>query len=155
MKIADLRCHAWIFATSVVAGCVTAPSPNQAPPLLPHTTARDDSASYVYVGECCHFASSGGNVTLYDTGLSGIARRITKGITTPGFMTVDGSGRLYVIMDQFYEGVVTEYDRGSFSPSRRIGKDDAWAVATDSSNNGSNRGCTRPFEWWRCNASPR
>jgi DNA-binding beta-propeller fold protein YncE len=134
MKIADLRCHAWALA-AVVAGCATAPSPNQAAPSLPQTTARDDSASYVYVGECCHFAGSGGNVTLYDSGLTGIARRITKGITTPSFVTVDGSGRLYVIMDQFYAGAVTEYDPGSSSPSRRIEKDDAWALATDSSNN--------------------
>ena len=135
MKIADLRCHAWVLVAAVVAACATAPSPNQAPRLLPQTTARHDSASYVYVGECCRFANSGGNVTLYDTGLTGVARRITKGITDPGLMTVDGSGRFYVIMNQFYKGVVTEYDPGSLSPSRRIENDDAWALATDSSNN--------------------
>jgi hypothetical protein len=38
-------------------------------------------------------------------------------------------------MNQDFYGVVTEYDGGSLSPSRRLASKGAWAVATDSSNN--------------------
>ncbi len=132
MNIADLRYHAWALAAAVLAGCATAPSANPAPPLLPVAgSVAHTLASYVFVSECC----GRGSITLYNLGLTGVAERITKGAAYPGVITVDRSGRLYDIIDQIYDGSVTEYDRGSDMPSRQIEKDYAWAVATDSANN--------------------
>ena len=133
MNIANLRCHAWAVAAAVLAGCATVPSPNPASPLLPATgSAAHTSASYVFVSECC----GRGSITLYNLGLTGVAERITKGAAYPGPIMVDRSGRLYDIIGQhYYDGAVTEYDRGSLIPSRKIEKDYAWAVATDSANN--------------------
>jgi sugar lactone lactonase YvrE len=132
MSIADLRCYAWAVAAALLVGCATAPSPNPAPPLLPAAgSAAHTLASYVFVSECC----GGGSITLYNLGLAGVAERITKGAAYPGLITVDRSGRLYDIVDQYYDGAVTEYDRGSVIPSRQIENDDAWALATDSANN--------------------
>jgi len=132
MKIADLRCQTWAVATAILAGCATAPSANPATPLLPAAgRAAHTLASYVFVSECC----GRGSITLYNLGLAGVAERITKGAAYPGLITVDRSGRLYDIIDQIYDGAVTEYDRGSVIPSRHIEKDDAWAVTTDSANN--------------------
>jgi hypothetical protein len=93
--------------------------------------------SYVYVGECCHFSNTG-EVTVYDLALTAVARKITSGVTTPSFITVDRSGRLYTInqFPYFYDnGGVTEYDRGSEDPSRSIKLEGAWAAATDGENN--------------------
>ncbi len=136
MNIADLRCHAWVVAAAILAGCTIAPSANPAPPLLPAAgRAAHTLASYVFVSECCRYASGGGSITLYTLGLTGVAERITKGAANPGLITIDRSGRLYDIVGRYYDGAVTEYDRGSVSPSRRIEKDDAWAVATDSASN--------------------
>ena len=136
MNIADLRCHAWVVAAAILAGCAIAPSANPAPPLLPAAgRAAHTLASYVFVSECCRFANGGGSITLYTLGLTGVAERITKGAANPGLITIDRSGRLYDIVGRYYDGAVTEYDRGRVSPSRRIEKDDAWAVATDSASN--------------------
>ena len=87
MKIAGLRCHAWALAAATLAGCAAAQAPNQVPPLVPQTTNRDnhESASYVYAAECCRFASFGGNITLYEPALAGVARTITKGVGEAGF----------------------------------------------------------------------
>jgi hypothetical protein len=119
MKIAGLRCHAWALAGATLAGCAAAQAPNQVPSLVPQTTNGNshESASHVYVAECCHFASSGGNITLYGPALAGVARTITKGVGEADFITVDRSGRLSAI-NRFYSGTVTEWDRGSLSPSR-------------------------------------
>jgi hypothetical protein len=132
MNIANLRCHAWAVAAALLAGCATAPSANPASPLLPVAgSPAHTPASYVFVSECC----GRGSITLYNVELTGVVERITKGAAYPGVITVDRSGRLYDIVDQIYDGSVTEYDRGSVMPSRRIEKDYAWAVATDSANN--------------------
>jgi sugar lactone lactonase YvrE len=132
MNIADLRGHALFVAAAILAGCGTAPSANPATPLLPAAgRAAHTLASYVFVSECC----GRGSITLYNLGLAGVAERITKGAAYPGLITVDRSGRLYDIIDQIYDGAVTEYDRGSVIPSRKIEKDYAWAVATDGANN--------------------
>ncbi|MFY9738290.1 MAG: hypothetical protein WAK11_04470 [Candidatus Cybelea sp.] len=136
MKIAGLRCHAWALAAATLAGCAAAQAPNQVPPLVPQTTNRDnhESASYVYAAECCRFASFGGNITLYEPALAGVARTITKGVGEADFITVDRSGRLSAI-DRFYSGTVTEWDRGSLSPSRHFQLKGAWAAATDDADN--------------------
>jgi DNA-binding beta-propeller fold protein YncE len=132
MDIADLRYHAWAVAAALLVGCATAPSANPAPPLLPVAgSAAHTLASYVFVSECCGH----GSITLYNLGLTGVAEQITKGGAYPGVITVDRSGRLYDIIDQIYDGSVTEYDRGSDTPSRHIEKDYARAVAADSANN--------------------
>jgi DNA-binding beta-propeller fold protein YncE len=131
MKIADIRYHAWALAAAALAGCAATPSANPARPLLPAAgRVAHTLASYVFVSECC----GRGSITLYNIGLTGVAERITKGAAYPGVITVDRSGRLYDIMDQIYDGSVTEYDRGSDMPSRQIEKDYAWAIATDSAN---------------------
>jgi hypothetical protein len=136
MNIADLRCHSWTVAAAILAGCAITPSVNPALPLLPGAGGGAHTlASYVFVSECCHFASGGCSITLYNLGLTGVAERITKVAANPGFITVDRSGRLYDIVDRYYDGAVTEYDRGSTIPSRSIEKNDTWAVATDSANN--------------------
>jgi hypothetical protein len=107
-------------------------SPNPAQPLLPAAVRADHTlASYVFVSECC----GRGSITLYNLGLTGVVERITKGAAYPGVITVDRSGRLYDITGRIYDGAVTEYDRGSVIPSRKIENDDAWAVTTDSENN--------------------
>lgn len=135
MKVVPLRCRVWALAAAVLAGCA-AQSPSQVPPVLTPTIVRDARALpfYVYAGECCRYASSGGDVTVYDLGLSGVALKITKGITSPDFMTVDRSGRLYVI-NRYWNSVVTEYDHGAKSPSRSFKLTNAYAATTDSSNN--------------------
>ncbi|HLY03293.1 MAG TPA: hypothetical protein VKR56_12460 [Candidatus Cybelea sp.] len=130
MRIAALRRHSLAVAASVLAGCAGAQAP---PPLLPSTANRThDLASYVYVGQCCNFFNQD-VVTVYDLGLTGVARTITKGVNEPDYVTVDHSGRLYYI-NWFGSGVI-EYDRGSEKPSRRIKLRGAWAAANDSSNN--------------------
>ncbi|HLY02286.1 MAG TPA: hypothetical protein VKR56_07280 [Candidatus Cybelea sp.] len=129
MHIADLRCHAWAVAAALLVGCATAPSANPALPVA--GSAAHTPASYIFVSECCGH----GSITLYELGLTGVGERIRKGAAYPGPITVDHSGRVYDIVDQIYDGAVTEYDRGSLIPSRQIENDYASAVATDSANN--------------------
>jgi len=90
--------------------------------------------SFVYLAQCCQPQfSNKGNVTLYDLGLGKVARTITKGISNPWTITVDRSGRLYVVGFGYTQGLI-EYDAGSDRPSRRIKLSYAWAAATDASN---------------------
>ena len=136
MIIADLRCHAWAVAAAILAGCTAAPSPNAVQALPPPAAGRPAHtlARYVFVAECCRFNESGGNITLYEPALAGVARTITDGVGEADFITVDGSGRLYAV-NRFYGGTVTEYDRGSLTPTRHFRSKGAWAAATDDSNN--------------------
>ncbi|MBV8530500.1 MAG: hypothetical protein JO104_04215 [Candidatus Eremiobacteraeota bacterium] len=150
MNIADLRCHASAVAAAVLVGCAAAQSPNQASPLVPSTTARSAHKlkSYVYVGLCCSFFNKD-EIVVYDLALTGVARTITKRVTSPTYLTVDRSGRLYYVNG--YSGSVTEYDRGSENPSRDIKLHGALAVATDSSNNLYLAACPRciPYGYGR------
>jgi hypothetical protein len=136
MKIAGPRCLA-LAAAGVLAGCATIQSLGPGPAFVP--TANGEAhkpASFLYLAECCQqLFSNRGDITLYDLGLTRVARTITKHVSNPSAITVDRAGRLYMIswLDAF-QGV-TEYDAGSERPSRRIKLPYAWAAATDVSNN--------------------
>lgn len=132
------------------AGCGSQPigapgvvAQSQARAIAVHSDRGTHKLAYVYVGECCHFYNTGA-VALYDLALTEVVRTINK-VVTPSYITVDRSGRLYTI-SQLYS--VTEYDRGSEGPSRRIRLPGAWAAVTDSSNNLYVAACTSciPYE---------
>jgi sugar lactone lactonase YvrE len=112
--------------------------PNEVPGRIsqaPAFRADRKPASYVYLAQCCRqLFSNHGEITLYDLKLAGVARTITKGVSDPSFITVDRAGRIYLISYDYLHGV-TEYDAGSEHPSRNIKLANAWAAATDSSNN--------------------
>jgi sugar lactone lactonase YvrE len=141
-------------AVSLLAGCGGLQTPIAAPYAMPqapaaagHTHSRSPAlvrpangdahkpTSFLYLAQCCQqIFSNRGNITLYDLGLTGVARTITKGVSNPSFITVDRAGRLYMVSWDDLRGV-TEYDAGSERPSRGIKLPDAWAAATDGSNN--------------------
>ena len=153
MNVAGFRRYASGVVAALLVGCATAQSPNQAPPLLPPAErGAPKLASYVYVGECCRF-NDDGEVILYDQALTAVARKITEGVTTPDFITVDRSGRLYDINHFDGYGLVIEYDRGSETPSRRINLRGAWAAATDSANNLYVASCTSCLPYGTGNGS--
>jgi len=87
------------------------------------------------MAQCCdRLFSNHGNITQYDPQLTGVARTITKGVFNPSFLTVDGTGRVYMTSWLDEDQGVTEYDAGSERPSRRIDIPYAWVAATDTSN---------------------
>lgn len=135
MKIVSPRSLALIVA-SVLAGCATSQIPGPGPLLVPSANGEAPKpASFLYLAQCCGgLFSNHGAITLYDLGLTGISRTITKGVLDPRFITVDRAGRIYVTSYDYLRGV-TEYDAGSERPSRRIELPNAWAAATDVSNN--------------------
>jgi DNA-binding beta-propeller fold protein YncE len=111
-------------------GAAAALPQSQTHAIAAHGSRGTHNPAYVYVGECCHFYNTGA-VALYDLALTEVVRTITK-VSTPDYITIDRSGRLYTI--NRFHGSVTEYDRGSEEPSRRIKLRGSWAAATDSSN---------------------
>ena len=128
-------------AVALLAGCGGSQTPIAPPYAMPQAQAAavngdaHKPASFLYLAQCCRrLFSNHGNVTLYDLGLTGVARTITKGVSNPSFITVDRAGRLYTISWDYLRGV-TECDAGKESPSRRIKLPDAWAAATDGSDN--------------------
>jgi hypothetical protein len=51
--------------------------------------------AFLYLAQCCRQSfSNHGNITLYDLGLTGVARTITKGVSNPFFISVDRAGRI-------------------------------------------------------------
>jgi DNA-binding beta-propeller fold protein YncE len=159
-------------AVSLLAGCGGLQTPIAAPyamPQAPAAAVRTHSrgpalvrsngdahkpASFLYLAQCCQqLFSNRGNITLYDLGLTGVARTIIKGVSNPFFITVDRAGRIYYTSWLDYSQGVIEYDAGSESPSRRIKLDGAWTVATDSSNNLYVALCLTCFEYHSGNSS--
>jgi hypothetical protein len=127
----------------------------QSPGLVPSANGEAHKpAAFLYLAQCCRqIFSNHGNITLYDLGLTGVARTITKGVSNPFFISVDRAGRIYYTSWLDYLGGVTEYDAGSESPSRRIKLDGARTVATDSSNNLYVALCPTCFEYHSGNSS--
>jgi hypothetical protein len=129
-----------ISTAALIGGCGGSQPPTNAPGAMPQAPAAavhpaHAPRSFLYMAQCCEPEfSNKGNVTLYDIGLSKIARTITKGISNPWAITVDRAGRLYMVGFDYTLGVI-EYDAGSDRPSRRIKLSYAWAAATDASNN--------------------
>ena len=121
-------------AAAVLAGCGGL---RQAPGLVPSANAEAKKpAPFLYFAQCCRqIFSNRGNITLYDLGLSGVARTITKGVSNPSFITVDRAGRIYYTSWLDYLQGVIEYDAGNKIPSRRIRLPYAWVAATDGANN--------------------
>jgi hypothetical protein len=160
-------------AAAILTGCGGSQPPIVAPYAMPqapaaavHThswgpalvrSANGDAhkpASFLYLAQCCQqLFSNRGNITLYDLGLTGVARTITKGVSNPFFITVDRAGRIYYTSWLDYFRGVIEYDAGSESPSRRIKLDGARTVATDSSNNLYVALCPTCFEYHSGNSS--
>ena len=130
---------AFAIGTAMVLGACGGSQPQIGmPAVMPGAAAKGDShktRSFLYMAQCCQpVFSNQGNITVYDLGLTRIARTITKGVSNPSFITVDRAGRLYMTSEFSYQGVV-EYDPGSERPSRRIKLGGAWAAVTDGSNN--------------------
>ena len=126
-----------LVASLLVSACNGAGAPSQA--LLPTAESLKipASGSYLFVANCCG-ALNHGDVTVYDPGETKIARHITQGDFDPMDIVVDRAATLYVL-DQSEGGpggvTVTEYDRGSHLPSRRIdGLYWATTLAVDRSN---------------------
>jgi sugar lactone lactonase YvrE len=149
-------------AIAMLAGCGVlrlAQDDTQPPIGIPGLTsqapaARDKPAAFLYLAQCCRqIFSNHGSITLYDLGLTGVARTITKGVSDPFFISVDHAGRIYYTSWLDYFEGITEYDAGSESPSRRIKLDGAWTVATDSSNNLYVALCPACFEYHSGNSS--
>jgi sugar lactone lactonase YvrE len=140
----------WCVAAAALAGCG-----GPQPALVPSANgAAHKPAAFLYLAQCCQqIFSNHGNITLYDLGLTGVARTITKGVSNPFFISVDRAGRIYYTSWLDYLGGVTEYDTGSESPSRRIKLDGARSVATDSSNNLYVALCPTCFEYHSGNSS--
>lgn len=136
-RIANRYVLSIMAAGAMLVGCGQQPRSG-----IPDTTSEAPAvhadrkpASYVYVAQCCRQSfSNHGEITLYDRKLSGVARTITKGVSNPSFITVDRAGRIYLISYDYLHGV-TEYDAGSKRPSRNIKLANAFAAATDGSNN--------------------
>ncbi|MGA8576906.1 MAG: hypothetical protein WB609_14635 [Candidatus Cybelea sp.] len=98
----------------------------------PSAAGRSTSAgAYLYVGGCCPVLSHGG-ITVYDPGLGGVDRRISRDANNAYDLGFDTTGRLYIV-DRW--GAVVEFDRGSRRRSRRLELFGAWGVALDSANN--------------------
>jgi len=94
-------------------------------PGLPQTAHPDagKSGAYAYVANCCGVLNNG-DVTVYDSGLTSLEHRQTAGAAFPMTIAVDTAGTLYVLNESSDgpQGIaVTEYDRGSHTPARRIG----------------------------------
>jgi hypothetical protein len=127
----------------------------QGPSLVPSANGKAHKpAAFLYLAQCCRkIFSNHGTITLYDLGLTGVARTITKGVSNPFFISVDRAGRIYYTSWLDYLQGVIEYDAGSESPSRRIKLDGARTVATDSSNNLYVALCPTCFEYHSGNSS--
>lgn len=137
MKIVSPRCLA-LAAAGLLAGCATTQNVGLVPPEFAPSATGDahKPASFVYLAQCCvQLFSNRGDIMLYDLGLTGIARTITKGVSNPSSLTVDRTGRIYMVSGLDALQGVTEYDAGSEKPSRRIKLPYAWAATTDRSNN--------------------
>jgi len=145
-----------LAAVPLLAACAT-----QIPgmgPNVPQSVNADArlTAPFLYVAECCEqeFTNGAGTITLYDPGLSRVARTIKKGVANPWFITVDKTGRTYMVsFDDSPGGGVTEYDVGSMRPSRHIKLQYAWATATDESNNLYVASCPTCYPYIRGNGS--
>jgi len=135
MTIAGLRASALSTALVLLPGCGAL----QAPTGLPSSASQAPSAaqrststgSYLYVGGCCPVLSHGG-ITVYDAGLGGVDRRISRDANSAYNIAFDKTGRLYIVD---WWGEVVEFDPGSRRRSRRLELFGAWAVALDSANN--------------------
>lgn len=124
------------IAAVLLAGCGGSQLSTGEPAASPQVASayhRHNAPSFLYLGECCRHVNNG-SITLYDLGLTGVARTITKGVSTPFSITVDGAGRLYAINSLDDRRGVVEYDPGVESPSRRIRQRNAWTAATDGSD---------------------
>ena len=144
MKVSGISRYAVCasMSSALLAGCGGSQPPigvpySRGPALVrPANGAAHKPASFLYMAQCCQpLFSNHGNITLYDLGLTGVARTMTKGVSNPSFITVNRAGRLYTISAIDSLRGVIEYDAGSKRPSRRIKLPDAWAAETDSSNN--------------------
>jgi hypothetical protein len=82
----------WCVAAATLADCG-----GSQPALVPSANrAAHKPAAFLYLAQCCQqIFSNHGNITLYDLGLTGVARTITKGVSNPVFISVDRSGRIY------------------------------------------------------------
>ena len=126
----------------------------QVPAAAVHNGGAHKRASFLYLAQCCRqLFSNRGNITLYNLGLTGVARTITKGVSNPFFITTDHAGRIYYTSWLDYLQGVIEYDAGSENPSRRIKLNGARTVATDSSNNLYVALCPTCFEYHSGNSS--
>jgi DNA-binding beta-propeller fold protein YncE len=154
MRRWNLSCGALssCVTAALLAGCGGSQPPIGAPGAMPQslaiTTQRTfpealpplfvKTGSYLYAADCCGVLNHG-DVTVYYPGQTKIERHFVKGAFNPTDTALDRTGTLYVL-DQSYAGpegiAVTEFDRGSATPSRRI-KGFYWAttVALDRSNN--------------------
>jgi hypothetical protein len=129
-------------AAALLAGCGGSQPPIRAAGEMPQALIRSANgdahkrASYLYMAQCCRrLFSNHGNITVYERQLTGVALTITKGVFNPSFITVDRTGRVYMmsLLDSG-QGVI-EYDAGSKRPSRRIKTPYVVVAATDDSNN--------------------
>lgn len=134
MKIVG-SCYLALAAAGLLAGCAIVQNSGPGPAFVPSANAEAHKpTAFLYFAQCCRqIFSNRGSITLYDLGLTRVARTITKGVSNPKFITVDRAGRLYTI--SYYASYVIEYDAGSESPSRRVKLPYAWTAATDESNN--------------------
>jgi sugar lactone lactonase YvrE len=136
-------------AVAILAACGATQPPIGEPGPLSRAPAAEahGPAAFLYLAQCCRdIFSNRGNITLYNLGLTGVARTISKRVSNPSFISVDRARRIYMLSWDYLDGV-TEYDAGSESPSRHIKLSGAWTVATDSSNNLYVALCPTCFEY--------
>jgi DNA-binding beta-propeller fold protein YncE len=150
MNIVDPRRLA-LAAAGLLAGCATIQNVGSGPAFVP---SADDQmhkpASLLYLAQCCvQLFSNRGDIMLYDLGLTGVARTITRGVSNPSSITVDRAGRIYMVSALDSLQGITEYDAGSERPSRRVKLPYAWAPATDRSNNLYAAACRSCHEYVR------
>lgn len=120
-----------LVAAVLVSGCAMPAVSPQMPPQSVHR-ARPLTASgpQLYVAECCAVLNTG-DVALYSPGEQQVQQRYINFAHFPAQIAVDATGTLYVrnLSNVGPGGVaITEWDRGSKQPSRRLGPF-YWATA--------------------------